>query len=162
MSTQECAQAILCRWGASENTFKHLKDRHPFHYHPGFKLVESERQDIANPEIKKKMSHIAVIKNALQKLYKKVVSANDVLKKDGTPRQNSIKERLESSIAEQEQLLATAQEEKKLLPERVDVSDLENYKSIKRVDDEGKYLFDFVTSSVWNARKQMVEWLRPH
>jgi hypothetical protein len=53
MSTQECAQAILCRWGASENTFKHLKDRHPFHYHPGFKLVESERQDIANPEIKK-------------------------------------------------------------------------------------------------------------
>jgi hypothetical protein len=58
------------------------------------------------------MSHIAVIKNALQKLYKKVVSANDVMKKDGTPRQNSIKERLESSIAEQEQLLATAQEEK--------------------------------------------------
>lgn len=162
MSTQECAQAILCRWGASENTFKHLKDRHPFHYHPGFKLVESERQDIANPEIKKKMSHIAMIKNALQKLYKKVASAKDVLKKDGTPRQNSIKERLESSIAEQEQLLATAREEKKLLPERVNVSDLENYKSIKRVDDEGKYLFDFVTSSVWNARKQMVDWLRPH
>jgi hypothetical protein len=25
-----------------------------------------------------------------------------------------------------------------------------------------KYLFDFVTSSVWNARKQMVDWLRPH
>lgn len=162
MSTQECAQAILCRWGASENTFKYLKDRHPFHYHPGFKLVESERQDIANPEIKKKMNHIVVIKNALQKLYKKLASAKDVLKKDGTPRQNSIKERLESSIAEQEQLLATAQEEKKLLPERVDVSDLENYKTIRRVADEGKYLFDFVTSSVWNARKQMVDWLRPH
>jgi len=59
-------------------------------------------------------------------------------------------------------LLTTAQEEKKLLPERVDVSELENYKSIRRVDEEGKYLFDFVTSSVWNARKQMVDWLRPH
>jgi hypothetical protein len=44
----------------------------------------------------------------------------------------------------------------------VNVSDLESYKSIKPVDDEGKSLFDFVTSSIWNARKQMVDWLRPH
>jgi len=28
------------------------------------------------------------------------------------------------------------------------------------VDNEGKYLFDFVTAAVWNARKQMVDWLR--
>ncbi len=51
---------------------RHLHDRHPFHYHPGFKLVGS---------------------------------------------------------------------------------DLEDYQSIQRVDDEGKYLFDFMTASVWNARK---------
>ena len=50
--------------------------------------------------------------------------------------------------------------EKSELPEKVDVSTLENYKSFKRIDNEGKYLFDFVTSSVWNVRKQMVEWLR--
>ncbi len=36
---------------------------------------------------------------------------------------------------------------------------LENYKSFKKIDNEGKNLFDFVTSSVWNARKQMVDWL---
>ncbi|MBI4727874.1 hypothetical protein HY768_11790 [candidate division TA06 bacterium] len=162
MSTQECAQAILSRWGASENTFKHLNDRHPFHYHPGFKLVESDRQDIANPEIKRKENLIAGIKNGLNKLYKKLVKAKAATKKDGTPRGNSVRQRLESTIAGQESALATAQEEKKLLPERVDVSGLENYKSIKRVDDEGKYLFDFVTASVWNARKQMVDWLRPH
>ena len=36
ISTLQCAQAILSRWGASENTFKHLYDRHPFHYHPRF------------------------------------------------------------------------------------------------------------------------------
>jgi hypothetical protein len=161
MSTQECAQAILQRWGASENTFKHLNDRHPFHYHPGFKLVESDRQDIANPEIKRQANRIAMMKSALNKLYKKLAKAKATIKKDGTPRQNSVKERLEGTIAEQELALATAKEEKKLLPERVNVSDLENYKSIKRVDDEGKYLFDFVTSSVWNARKQMVDWLRP-
>lgn len=161
MSTQECAQAILHRWAASENTFKHLNDRHPFHYHPGFKLVESDRQDIANPEIKRQGSRIAVIKNELNKLYKKLAKANAATKKDGSPRRNSVKGRLESTVAEQEIALATAREEKKLLPERVNVSDLESYKSIKRVDDEGKYLFDFVTSSVWNARKQMVDWLRP-
>jgi hypothetical protein len=161
MSTQECAQAILQRWGASENTFKHLKDRHPFHYHPGFKLVESDRQDIANPEIKRQGSRIAVMKNELNKLYKKLAKAKAATKKDDTPRQNSVKERLKNTITEQELALATAREEKKLLPERVNVSDLESYKSIKRIDDEGKYLFDFVTSSVWNARKQMVDWLRP-
>jgi len=44
MSTIECAQAILSRWGASENTFKHLYDKHPFHYHPGFKTKDSQNQ----------------------------------------------------------------------------------------------------------------------
>lgn len=162
MSTQECATAILCRWGASENTFKHLNDRHPFHYHPGFKLVESDRQDIANPELKRQASQITGIKNSLNKLYKKLTKANAATNKDGSPRRNSVRQQLESSIAEQESALAVLQEGKKLLPERVDVSTLEDYKSIKRVDDEGKYLFDFVTASVWNARKQMVDWLRPH
>ena len=162
MSAQECAHAILSRWGASENTFKHLKDRHPFHYHPGFKLVESDSQEIANPEIKKKTSLIAAIKNELQRLYKKLAKSKVATKKDGRPRENSVREKLEETIAVQESALAEAQEEKKLLPERVDVSGLENYKSIRRVDNEGKNLFDFVTSSVWNARKQMVDWLRPH
>jgi hypothetical protein len=50
LSLEEATRAMLSRWGASENTFKHLQERHPAHYQPGFKLVESERQDIANPE----------------------------------------------------------------------------------------------------------------
>lgn len=162
MSTEECARAILSRWGASENTFKHLNDRHPWHYHPGFKLVESDRQDIANPEIKNKDRLINEIKNALNKLYKKLSKAKTTMKKDGSPRQNSVRARLDSAIARQETTIATLKEEKKNLPERVDVSSLEDYRSIKRIDNEGKYLFDFVTSSIWNARKQMVDWLRPH
>jgi len=52
-------------------------------------------------------------------------------------------------------------EEKRKLPEKINVSTLQDYKSFKRIDNEGKYLFDFVTTSVWNARKQMVDWLRP-
>jgi len=43
VSTADCARAILSRWGASENTFKHLYDRHPFHYHPGFRLTKSRK-----------------------------------------------------------------------------------------------------------------------
>ena len=105
---------------------------------------------------------IASIKHELQRLYKKLAKSKVATNKDGKPRENSVRGKLEETIAAQESALAAAQEEKKLLPERVDVSGLENYRSIQRVDNEGKNLFDFVTSSVWNARKQMVDWLRPH
>jgi hypothetical protein len=161
MSTVDCARAILSRWGASENTFKHLKDRHPLHYHPGFKLVESDRQDVKNPLIKEKERQIGDRKKGLSKLYKKLAKAREVLTKEGRPRKNSVKERLKASIAEEENTLERLIQEKGQLPERVDVSTLEDYKSFKKIDNEGKYLFDFVTTSVWNARKQMVDWLRP-
>ena len=46
------------------------------------------------------------------------------------------------------------------MPEKIDVSTLSDYRSFERIDNEGKYLFDFVTASVWNARKQMVDWLK--
>jgi hypothetical protein len=161
LSTVDCALAILSRWGASENTFKHLNDRHPLHYHPGFKLVQSDRQDIKNPLVKERESQIAGSKKELSKLYKKLAKAREALTKDGRPRKNSVKERLRASITEQENALERLIQEKLQLPERVDVSTLQDYKSFKKIDDEGKYLFDFVTTSVWNARKQMVDWLRP-
>ena len=46
------------------------------------------------------------------------------------------------------------------MPEKIDVSKLTDYRSFKQIDNEGKYLFDFVTTAVWNVRKQMTEWLR--
>jgi len=48
------------------------------------------------------------------------------------------------------------------LPSTVNVESLSDYKSFKKIDNEGKNLFDFVTASVWNARKEMVDWLRPY
>ena len=71
LSTQGCARAILNRWGASENTFKHLADRHPLHYEPGFAFVESEKQEIANPELKEKKSLLSRIKKQVNTFYKK-------------------------------------------------------------------------------------------
>ena len=161
MSTEDCVRAILSRWGASENTFKHLGNRHPLHYHPGFKLVKSENQEIANPEIKEKQRIINRLQKGLAKLYKKLASAKEAVNKDGTPRKNSSKEQLKNTISGQEAELKRLKQEKSQLPERVDVSTLENYRSFKRIDNEGKNLFDFVTCSVWNARKQLTDWLRP-
>jgi hypothetical protein len=160
ISTVECCRAILSRWGASENTFKHTLERHPLHYHPGFKLIESENQEIKNPSIKKKDKLIKTYKTKVGKLYKKLADSKDVLNKGGSPRQNSVKERIKKEIQEHEYKLKILKQEKNEIPERINVSSLENYKSIKRVDNEGKYLFDFVTSSVWNARKLMVSWLQ--
>jgi hypothetical protein len=54
LSAPEVACAMLGRWGASENTFKHIQARHPYHYHPGFGLAQSDKQDISNPELKPK------------------------------------------------------------------------------------------------------------
>ena len=162
LSLEDATRAILSRWGASENTFKHLQDRHPLHYQPGFKLVKSQRQEITNPEIKTKHKLIERLRKGLGKLYKKLAKAQDRTNQDGTPRRNSQRMRLQETIVAQEQELKGLQEEKSRLPDKVDVSDLQNYRSFKQIDNEGKYLFDFVTTGVWNARKQMVDWLRPY
>ena len=161
-STIEATRAILSRWGASENTFKHLQERHPLHYHPGFKMVESERQEISNPEIKKKQKLIIRIGKGITKLHQKLFKSKEQKNKDGTPRNNSQQQRLRNEVLEQQAELDKVREEKKRLPEKIDVSTLENYRSFNKIDNEGKYLFDFVTTSVWNARKQMVDWLRDY
>jgi hypothetical protein len=162
LSLEEATRAILSRCGASENTFKHLQERNPAHYQPGFKLVESERQGIANPDSKTLDKRIGRLRKALDKLYKQLTKTPQQTNKDGTVRGNSRHLRVKETIARKEQELKDLREEKARLPERVDVSTLQNYRSFKKVDNEGKYLFDFVTASVWNARKQMVEWLRAY
>jgi hypothetical protein len=132
------------------------------HYHPGFTLVESERQEIANPEIKAKEKMITRLRKGITKLHRKLFKAKDQTNKDGTPRSNSQRQRLQNEILQQEAELERMREEKKQLPERIDVSTLENYRSFKQIDNEGKYLFDFVATAVWNTRKQIVDWLRDY
>lgn len=161
VSTEDCTRAILSRWGASENTFKHCKDRHPLHYHPGLKFEESERQKIANPAVKEKQRVLHRIKKQLHSLREKLGKTKEALNKDGTPRQNSRREQLKENIAGKEAEVQRLKNEIREMPETVDVSTLADYRSFRRIDTEGKNLFDFVTCAVWNARKQMVTWLRP-
>ena len=161
-STEQATCAILSRWGASENTFKHIQTRHPFHYHPGFKKVESERQEITNPVIKDKEKLIIRIRKVIDKLHRKLFKTKEQTKKDGTVRSNSQRQRLHNEILQQQAELERVREEKKCLPEKIDVSTLQDYQSFNRIDNEGKYLFDFVTTAVWNTRKQIVDWLRDY
>jgi hypothetical protein len=161
-STEQATCAILSRWGASENTFKHIQNRHPLHYHPGFTMVESDRQEIANPNIKDKEKMIVRLRRAIDKLHRKLFKTKEQTRKDGTVRSNSQQQRLQNEILQQQAELERVREEKKCLPEKVDVSTLQDYRSFKRIDNEGKYLFDFVTTAVWNTRKQIVDWLRDY
>lgn len=157
----DCVVGILNRWGASENTFKYLKERHPYHYHPGFKLVTSEKQDVANPILKGLKKLIKTTQNGLVKLKAKLADAKPALNKDGSTRKNSISSTLKRRISETEIQLEDMREKARKEPDRVTTSDLEDYREYKQVDNEGKRLFDFITTSVWNARKDMVDLLRP-
>ena len=159
LSSQEIACAMLGRWGASENTFKHIQARHPYHYHPGFGVAQSEKQEIANPEIKVVQKKIDILQKTLANLYKKFTKTKPVLNRDGSERMNSLHSRLTQEIAEIEKQQNVLKANKANLDERVDVTGLEDYRSFKAIDNEGKNLFDFVTSSVWNARRLLLDWL---
>ena len=161
MDTEQCAMAILNRWGASENTFKHMGDKHPLNYQPGYSFTESQNQEIANPEVKEIKTKASGIKAKLVALYKKLSKSKEALNKDGSARKNSLRQNILSQIKERETEVEILKGKAKQLPERVDISWLEDYTCFQRICDESKYLFDLVTASVWNARKQMVEWLLP-
>ena len=70
--------------------------------------------------------------------------------------------RLAEAIARSEAELRRLKDDKAKLPERVDVGGLADYRSFQTIDNEGKNLFDFVTASVWNARRQLVDWLEDY
>jgi len=161
MSESDCAAAILHRWGASENTFKHMGDRHPLNYQPGYSFTESQKQEIANPELKDIKKKTKGLKAQLSNLYKRLSKTKEVFNKDGSVRKNSSYQKISAQIEEKEAEVVSLKEEADKLPERVDISLLEDYSCFQAICDESKYLFDFVTSSVWNARKHMTEWLLP-
>jgi hypothetical protein len=122
----------------------------------------SEKQEISNPDVKDLSYKIKSLRKGLAKLFQKLAKLKDIFNKDGQLRKNSAKEKLKDKIAVLESEFIADKQKKDALPEKVDASNLENYKSFKRIDNEGKNLFDFVTSSVWNVRKQMVCWLRQY
>ena len=125
-------------------------------------MHESENQVIANPVIKESQTLIKKMKTEINKFYKKLATSKESLKKDGTPRQNSNKETIKSKIKELEGRLGNATEEVKKHSAKIDLTSIEGKKTFKVIENEGKNLFDFTTSAVWNVRNYLVEMLKPY
>jgi len=151
------AFALLSRWGASENTLKHLNDRHPLHYRPGFGVSESDHQEIEHPRRKEIAAALKALNTQLTRTLNKLAKTQPVTNKDGSPRLNSQHQNLTDRVAELEAQQTQLRQEQDQLPERIDVRDLEDYRSFKEIHNEGKNVFDFVTASMWNARRYLID-----
>lgn len=157
LSQKDCIYAILNRWGASENTFKHMGNRQPMSYRPGFKLITSKNQTIVNPQIKKLEKEIKLKEKEYQKICKILAEKEKTVNNEGQARKNDMYTRLKVEWANLKIKITKLKQRKTEFPERVDVSGLENYGSFKMHDNEGKNMFDFASSLVWNARKKGIE-----
>ena len=156
---QDIAGGMLNYYGKPENTFKNNQIKHQFHYHPGFCVSESEQQIIANLQIQILEQQITTTQKKLDKLYKDHSKTKPSQKQDGSERLNCLHKRLTEAITEEEEQLQKQKDDKAKLPEHIDTSGLADYKSFKTIDKEGKNLFDFVTTSVWNARILLLDLL---
>ncbi len=154
------AAAMLSRRGASENTCKRIQERHPYRYHLGFGVNEREKQDIANPAIKALDVQRRRREVQRNRLYTQHTKSKASTKKDGTPRANSMQQRIAEESAACAAELAQLKADRDQLPERVDVGAVADYHSFKAIDNEGRNRFDCVTASVWNARHQLIDWLQ--
>ena len=137
LTPETVATGMLSRWGASENTFKQLKARHPYHYRPGFAVSPSTKQDIANPRIKTLAQQISTPQGLLSKCYKKLAKTKQYFNRDGSERNNSQHRRITDAITAGEADLVRLKSDKAQLPERVDVAGLADYRSFKTIDNEG-------------------------
>lgn len=153
LSAADCVIGILSRWGASENTFKHIEARHPFNYRPGFKLLKSNRQEIKNPELKNVEKEIKAYSKEYDKACKKLAKKDKQINGDGSVRSNDAYSQLKKRAGSLEEKIEELTAYKQKLPERVKVNEIDSSKDYKRHENEGKNLFDFTTSLVWNARK---------
>ncbi len=125
--------------------------------------MKSEKQEIANPEIDEIKRQLKQKQKNLDRLYKKLSKNEQALNKDGSVRINinSVHQRLRSQIQRIKNEIEHLKQTSQALPDRIDISSLEDYNCFQKICDESKNLFDFVTSSAWNARKQMTQWLLP-
>ena len=136
-----------------------MGDRQPMAYRPGFKLTTSTKQDVANPRIKELEKQIKSKEKEHSKKCKLLAEKEKQVNISGEVRANDAFAGLKAKIETLKTEINSLKQEKSTLPERVDVSGLENYHSFKTHDNEGKNMFDFVGSLVWNARKKGVEML---
>jgi len=157
-------QAMLGRWGKSENGFKYMAERFNPHYIPLLRATqESEDQGVYNPIYKELEIQKQQLNNKLQKNANQLAEVREVYNQDGSVRGNSKHQRL---VAERTAVASEIQavvEKLQATPQRTTLAEAtDGRETFKVLDREGKNLFDLVQAMVWNARRTLTDILRKH
>lgn len=157
-------QAMLGRWGNSENGFKYMAERFNPHYIPLLRATqESENQEIDNPIYKELEIQKKQLNSKLQKNANQLADVREVYNQDGSVRGNSKHQRLvaeRTAVASEIQAVA---EKLQVTPQRTTLAEAtDGRETFKVLDREGKNLFDLVQAMVWNARRTLTDMLRKH
>ncbi|MGH7451061.1 MAG: putative transposase [bacterium] len=157
-------QAMLGRWGKSENGFKYLAERFNPHYIPLLQATEeSKNQEIDNPIYKELETQKQKIKKQLQKNATQLANIEEAYNRDSSVRANSKRQRLLGERTAIESALATLEEKLQTTPERTTLAQAtDGRETFKVINREGKNLFDLVQAMVWNARRTLIDMLRNH
>jgi hypothetical protein len=163
--TEGIARAMLGRWGASENTFKHMSERFGDgnHYRPATEASEeSENQNIVNPETKKVQQRVKQLKRKIAKIERGLGQLPVTMNKDGSLRKSKKRARLQQELEELRAELARAQEALRSCPDHVKLSEIRPGESYKTLSTEGRNLWNLAQTLVWNSRKFLSDMFREH
>jgi len=157
-------QAMLGRWGKSENGFKYIAERFNPHYIPLLRATqESENQEINNPVYKELERQKQQLNNKLQKNANQLAGVQEVYNQDGSGRTNSKHQRLVAERTTLEREIQAVAEKLQATSQRTTLAEATNGReTFKVIDREGKNLFDLVQAMVWNARRTLIEMLKRH
>jgi transposase len=158
-TTEVIVDSMLNRWGCSENGFKHLGTRTNMHYNPVWKIeLESEHQEITNPEYIALKKELKRKKGELSKIQKELGKKELKFNKDGTHRKSAVREK---NINKRE----TVGEEIKQINikiaechKRIDIRQTDS-RAFKTIDNESKKWWNISEMIFWNSRKQLAKLL---
>lgn len=152
------AHAMLGRWGNSENSFKHMKDRFNMHYNPVLDVsLESENQEIENPAYNSLKRKLLELKKEVDRCNRELGRLPITLNKDGEQRKSKKRKKFEDMRNKLEKEVGIAKESLKNCPERIRLDEVKDGKTFKKVSTEGKNLWDVAEALVWNSRKKIME-----
>jgi transposase len=161
--TLTLANAMLNRWGKSENSFKHMGNRTKMHYNPVIEISrDSQNQEILNPQFIKLDKGLSKLKRQLSKTERKIGQKPLTLKKDGSIRKNQSRNDL---LEQRKKLQLQIQDMKAKLEkcqQRVDGSSIEGKKQFKVIETEAKNLWDISETLMWNSRKYLSKLLEEY
>ncbi len=151
------ARAMLGRWGSSENSFKHMGKRWNMHYNPVLDTIESENQQVYNPEYKQLQKDLSGLKRKLKKVEIQLGRLPMPVNRDGKLRKSKKRDRLKKEKKDLKSNIKEVANQLKKCSERVNLSEVDSDKTFKKIGAEAKTLWDIAQSLVWNSRKKLVE-----